>query len=236
MNFDSVRVEQFAGIDDEVILARVAGGETSLFEVLMRRYDQRLYRVIRAVLRRDDEVEDVMQQTYMNAFVHLDQFEGRSRFSTWLIRIGVREALMRKRRDRIRPAHDQVVALERLPSLAQDPEQAAAASELRDLLERAIDELPTRYRLVYVLRELEGLSTAETAAALQLGIEAVKTRLHRARTMLETRLGMLGGAVRSAFPFLAPRCDAVVTAVLSKIRLCRMKSDRPGDFMNALVP
>ena len=104
-------MEQFAGIDDEAILARVAGGETSLFEVLMRRYDQRLYRVIRAVLRREDEVEDVMQQTYMNAFVHLDQFEGRSRFSTWLIRIGVREALMRKRRDRIRPAHDNVVAL-----------------------------------------------------------------------------------------------------------------------------
>ena len=164
--------------------------------------------------------EDVMQQTYMNAFAHLAHFKRRSRCSTWLIRIAVREALMRKRRrGRIRPADDSVAALARVPSSTHDPERATATSELRGLLERAIDDLPTPYRLVYVLREIEGLSTAETAAALQLGVPVVKTRLHRARTKLETQLSALGGADSRSFPFMAPRCDAVVKAVLSKIRL-----------------
>jgi RNA polymerase sigma-70 factor, ECF subfamily len=132
----------------------------------------------------------------------------------------VREALMRKRRrDRIRPADDNVAALARVPSSAHDPERATATSELRGLLEQAIDDLPARYRLVYVLREIEGLSTAETAAALQIGGQVVKTRLHRAKTMLEWQLRVLGGAGPRSFPFMAPRCDAVVKAVLAKIRL-----------------
>jgi RNA polymerase sigma-70 factor (ECF subfamily) len=94
-----------------------------------------------------------------------------------------------------------------------------ATSELCGLLERTIDDLPARYRLVYVLREIEGLSTAETAVALQIGGQVVKTRLHRARTKLETQLSALGGADSRSVPFMAPRCDAVVKAVLSKIRL-----------------
>jgi RNA polymerase sigma-70 factor, ECF subfamily len=102
-----------------------------------------------------------------------------------------------------------------------------ATSELRGLLERAIDDLPAGYRLVYVLREIEGLSTAETAAALQIGGQVVKTRLHRARTMLERQLRVRGGAEPRSFPFMAPRCDAVVKAVLSKIRLPHLSQGAP---------
>jgi RNA polymerase sigma-70 factor (ECF subfamily) len=102
-----------------------------------------------------------------------------------------------------------------------------ATSELRGLLERAIDDLPAGYRLVYVLREIEGLSTAETAAALQIGGQVVKTRLHRARTMLERQLRVRGGAEPRSVPFMAPRCDAVVKAVLSKIRLPHLSQGAP---------
>ena len=214
-----------AAASDAEIVDRVRKGDTALFEVLMRRHNQRVYRVARAVVKDEAEAEDVMQQAYISAFTHLQQFEDRSRFSTWLTRITVHEALSRRRKQR---------AEEPLPDIdrdgaawssgtfavsAPDPERQAYASELRRVLECAVDSLPETYRTVFMLRDIEGLSTSETAEGLDLGDEAVKTRLHRARAMVRRAVAkLIGNAAPGAFEFHAVRCDRVVAAVLSKIR------------------
>ena len=193
-------------------------GDLASFEILIRRHNQRIYRAARAILRDETEVEDVMQQAYINAFTHLHQFEERSRFSTWLTRIAVNEAIGRRQRDasgHARPTGDEV---ETATSPQPTPEHLAYAGELQRLLEEAVDGLPDAYRAVFMLRDIEGLSTSETGEALELGDEAVKTRLHRARAMLRRAVASrIGGAAASAFRFHAPRCDRVVAAVLSRI-------------------
>jgi len=210
--------------DDEVV-DRVRRGETALFEILMRRHNQRVYRVARAVIKDEAEAEDVMQQAYINAFVHLNQFEQRSEFSTWLTRITVYEALARRRKlrpEELLPSADAGAAgdiMETLIAPEADPERQAYAAELGRVLESAVDALPEAYRSVFMLREIEGLSTTETAQGLELGEEAVKTRLHRARAMVRrTITDRLGAAGRQAFQFHAVRCDRVVSAVLTEIR------------------
>jgi RNA polymerase sigma-70 factor (ECF subfamily) len=211
-----------ANLDDEAIVARVCGGDTALFEVLMRRHNQRAYRVARAVVRDETEAEDVMQQAYINAFTHLAQFEARARFSTWLTRIVVREALSRKRSaargERDRPNAASTAEVDRLSARGPDPERQAYAGELARILESAVDALPDGYRAVFMLRDIEGLSTSETAAGLDLGEEAVKTRLHRARAMVRRSVSArMGAASVEAFSFPATRCNRVVAAVLREI-------------------
>ena len=205
-------------------MRRVLAGETSLFEVLMRRYNQRLYRVARAIVRDDAEAEDVTQQAYVNAYRHLDQFAGRAMFSTWLTRIAVHEALARaRRRDRFddkQEAADErdgdTMAALRAPG--PDPERQAFAGELRGLIESAIEALPEHYRAVFVMRAVEGMSTSESAECLDITEETAKTRLHRARTMLrETLCERAGIETAAAFSFEAPRCDRVVAAVFDQI-------------------
>ncbi len=205
---------------DSEIVRRVKDGEIELFEVLMRRHNQRIYRVARAVVRNEVEAEDIMQQAYVNAFTHLAQFEERSQFATWLTRIAVHEALARRRRARPTIAVDsEDTPMDTLTSGDPDPERQAYASELRRLLERSVDRLPEAYRLVFVLRDVEGMSTAETAEGLDIGAEAVKTRLHRARAMLRRDLFQrAGGASAGAFHFHLSRCDRVVAAVFARIR------------------
>src|SRR5262249_32973005 len=172
------------------IVDRVRSGDLALFEILMRRHNQRVYRVARAVVRGEAEAEDVMQQAYINAFLHLNQFEQRSQFSTWLTRITVHEALARRRKHRPQealPSADRSGnegIMESLIAPDADPERQAYGAELGRLLESAVDALPETYRSVFMLREIEGLSTSEAAASLELGEEAVKTRLHRARAMV----------------------------------------------------
>jgi RNA polymerase sigma-70 factor (ECF subfamily) len=212
--------------DDEEIVRRVREGEHEAFEVLMRRYNQRLYRVARSILRDEAEVEDVMQQAYVNAYLHLDQFAGRARFSTWLTRIAVHEALARVRR---RGRSKEVVMSETgeteaaAASTRPDPEQEALTGELRQLLELALDALPRPSRTVFVLREVEGLSTSDAAASLGVSEDVVKTRLHRARALLRRELFDRAGLVRrDAFPFHAPRCDRVVAAVFAQLGLPRL--------------
>lgn len=217
-------LEAFATLSDEEIAARVRDGETALFELLMRRYNQRLYRVARAIVRNDAEAEDVTQQAYVNAYVNLAQFEGRAKFATWLTRIAVHEALGRVRRQtRARiayspmedPMEDPVDTVE---SRELDPERLAFSSELRTVLESAIDALPDGHRTVFMMREVEGLSTAETADCLELSEEAVKTRLHRARAMLrEAVMNSAGLAAPAAFAFHLSRCDRIVAAVFARI-------------------
>jgi RNA polymerase sigma-70 factor, ECF subfamily len=213
-----------APVADEALVPRILAGETALFELIMRRHNQRLYRAARAILNDDAEAEDVMQETYVRAFAHLGQFRGDALLATWLTRIAVHEAFARARRRRrlaaLPPDDNDVETLFMAdrPTPA-DPEREANNAELRGLLERAIDELPETYRTVFVLREVQGLSTATTAECLGVSEEVVKTRLSRARARLRDGLYERAGAVAgSALTFGAERCDRVVAAVLSRLR------------------
>jgi RNA polymerase sigma-70 factor (ECF subfamily) len=206
---------------EERIVARILAGEPALFELLMRRNNARLYRAIRSVVRAEDEVEELMQQTYLLAFAKLQQFSGRSSFSTWLIRIGLNEALQKVRHDR-RWLVAVVDQLEEESSVAEEtslgPEQRLGRAELAHLLEQLVDELPPLYRTVFMLREVEELSTEETAEALGLSEDVVKQRLFRARQALRRALERsTGETLRELYPFEARRCDRVVAAVLERL-------------------
>jgi RNA polymerase sigma-70 factor (ECF subfamily) len=206
---------------DEDIVQQVVAGNTALFELLMRRYNERLYRAARAITRDEREAEDVMQQAYLNAFSNLDQFKGHAQFATWLTRIAINEALARVRKQgRYETFDEDAPNVKRLltPSPAIDPERQAFAGELRNLLESAIDALADGAREVFVLREVEGLSTADTAAVLGLSEDVVKTRLSRARAALrQSLLDRAGATAPDAFRFYRPRCDRVVAQVLMRI-------------------
>jgi RNA polymerase sigma-70 factor (ECF subfamily) len=210
-----------AALPDGDLIARVRAGERALFEILMRRHNQRLYRTARAIVQDEVEVEDVLQQAYLNAFAHLDQFEARSQLSTWLTRIVINEAAARRRSSQRGPATragESSAALAALASSDPSPEHQAYACELQRLLEDAVDSLPEPYRLVFMLRDVEGLSTSETGLALGLGDEVVRTRLHRARAMIRRVVTeRFGPVVTGAFRFHAPRCDRVVAGVLTTI-------------------
>jgi RNA polymerase sigma-70 factor, ECF subfamily len=206
--------------DDEIVRL-VVDGNAGLFELLMRRYNERVYRAARAILRGEQETEDVMQQAYVSAFANLHQFKHEARFSTWLLRIVVNEALARARRDgRFEHLADEPSTVE--PVLftrpSPDPEGLALAGELRGLLEWAIDTLPDGTREVFVLRDVEGLSTAETADALGVSVDVIKTRLSRGRAALRrVLLERTGGSASEAFRFYRPRCDRVVALVGARI-------------------
>jgi RNA polymerase sigma-70 factor (ECF subfamily) len=207
---------------DEEIVDRVKAGDTVLYEIIMRRYNQRLYRVGRANLRDDAEAEDVMQDAYVRAYEHLAQFAGRALFSTWLTRIAVHEALSRLRlrnsdRQLDDSAYDGDISMN-LVETSADPEQSASRAELSQLLEEALLDLPEQYRIVMMLRDVEGLSTSETAAALDLTEENVKIRLHRGRSIARGWIvGRVGTNANSAFPFMGVRCDRVVQSVLARL-------------------
>ena len=205
---------------DEGIVQAVLDGNTASFELLMRRYNERLYRTARAITRDDREAEDVIQQAYVNAYTNLRQFKGQAQFATWLTRIAINEALARvRRRGRYQPFEDDPVDDRIVPiRSAPDPERQAFNGELRDLLEWAIDELPAGAREVFMLRDVEGLNTADTAAALSVSEDVVKTRLSRARTALRrSLLDRAGATAPDAFRFYRPRCDRVVQAVFARI-------------------
>jgi RNA polymerase sigma-70 factor (ECF subfamily) len=208
-----------SGLSDEEIVSRVLVGETRLFEVLMRRHNERLYRAARAILRNESEAEDVIQEAYVNAYAHLSQFDGRAKFSTWLTKIAVYEALARaRRRGRYEPFDES--SLETLmPTIpSPDPERQAFGRELGALIESAVDKLGDGYREVFMLRQVEGLSTAETAHVLGVSEDAVKTRYSRARAALQRDLlERTDTAAASVFTFGQARCDRVVAAVLAHI-------------------
>jgi RNA polymerase sigma-70 factor, ECF subfamily len=207
--------------DDEVI-RRVLAGEADLFEVLMRRYNQRAYRIARSVLRDDAEAEELTQEAWVRAYEHLDRFAGRAAFSTWLVRILLHEGWARARRGRRFEglSEESREGTMKVAVTESGPEGKAFEKEVRTLLEAAIEALPDAQRTVFVMREVEQLSTAETAECLEVTEEAVKTRLHRARTSLRKELlAMTGGQARSAFAFLGARCDRTVARVFDRIRV-----------------
>jgi len=212
-------------LSDQEVVRRVLEGETALFELIMRRYNQRLYRVARAILRDDAEAEDVMQEAYVRAYEHLGQFAGRSQFATWLTRIAIHEALARlqrrKRTDQLGANARGEIGIDRevdVAASALNPEEQLSVSELGRALENAILSIPEQYRLVLMLRDVEQLSTTETAATLELSEENVKVRLHRARAMVRKSLfAQAGTEAPRAFGFMGERCDRVVAQVMAKI-------------------
>jgi RNA polymerase sigma-70 factor (ECF subfamily) len=213
-------MEDQSELEDETVLNRVRHGETELFEVVMRRYNRRVYRVVRAIVRDDDEASDVTQEAHVNAFMHLRDFSGRARFSTWLTRIAVHEALARvRRRSRLESLDDTDSEDVLMTSNSPGPEDRASNGELRVLLERAVDSLPEVFRTTFVLRSIENLSVAETAEILGVPEDTVKTRHYRARERLQSWLShRVGGALPVLFDFDGERCDRVVANVLERVR------------------
>lgn len=216
------RLPNSDSLADEQIVQRVLDGDVALFEILMRRNNTRVYRAVRSVLRDEAEVEDAMQATYVLAYSKLDAFRGEARFSTWLTQIALNEALGRRRGDRRHPSVSlsivEETAMASTAAPPPTPEAQASRRELAELLERAVDSLPDLYRVVFVLREIEGMNTAETAAALEVTEEVVKTRLSRARATLRQSIEkLLGAAASGAFGFHATRCDRIVTAVMRQV-------------------
>jgi RNA polymerase sigma-70 factor (ECF subfamily) len=206
-----------AVLSDEQVVQRVKNGESDLYEILMRRYNQRLFRVIRSILKDEGETEEVIQDAYVRAYEHLDQFEGRSKFSTWLTRIAIYEAYARvKSRKRTSGFDDYMEQL--MATSDRSPEERTFDSEMRSLLELAVDSLPDEYRSVLVMRDIEGMSTSETAECLDITEENVKVRLFRARAAIRRKLfERVGAASPQAFQFLGERCDRIVHRVLEHI-------------------
>ena len=208
---------------DEVLVQRVIAGDRALFELLMRRHNRKLYRAVRSILGDAAEVEDAMQQAYISAYTHLESFAGAAKFSTWLMRIGINEALGRLRQARRLVLVDSAIPETEEEAMAErgnwaSPEETFAGRELATLIERAVDALPDIYRSVFMMRQIENLSTAETAAILDISEEVVKTRLHRARAALHDRLASLADdQLSTAYGFDGARCDRIVAEVLNRI-------------------
>ncbi len=217
-------------LDDETLVERARSRDGFAVQIIMQRHNRRLFRVARSVLHDDAEAEDVVQEAYFRAFTHLDSFRGNAQLSTWLTRIALNEALGRLRRRRITVSlkdidtiNDQGEARVIYLSAARqdsDPEATAVRAEVRRLLERAVDQLPASFRMVFVLRDIEEMSIEETASQLGLRPETVKTRLHRARRLLRQSLDRtLSSAVRDVFPCAGTRCTRITEAVLERLSL-----------------
>jgi RNA polymerase sigma-70 factor (ECF subfamily) len=212
-------------LDDPALVGLAAAGNEGATRVLIRRHNQRLFRVARAVLRDDAEAEDVVQETYVRAFSNLAAFRGEARLSTWLTRICVNEALGRVRRRRptiefseAGPELGQVLMFPSM-SIEPDPETETARSQMQRFLEEAVDALPEPFRLVFILRDVEGLNVEETAGHLAIREETVKTRLHRARRLMRATIEKrLSASFAEIFPFDGKRCAGMADRVIERLR------------------
>jgi RNA polymerase sigma-70 factor (ECF subfamily) len=217
-------------LSDDELLRRAREGDPAAFSVLIRRHDRSLYRVARSVLLDDQEAEDVVQETYLRAITKLAGFRGDARLSTWLTRITLNEAIRRhhqrcgtiptNRLDRAPEQGNEQSPWSSTIAPDRDPERATARRQIRKILERAIDDLPEAFRTVLVMRDVEEISTEETARILEIREGTVKTRLHRARRILRTTLGeQVASALKDLFPFEAPRCERLTKAILDQLGL-----------------
>jgi RNA polymerase sigma-70 factor, ECF subfamily len=223
---EPVRVELTDFLPDNELVRRILAGETALFEVVVHRHSQRVYRAARSILVDDDEAADVTQETFVRAYRKIGQFAGRARFSTWLTKIAVYEARARRRKRRARTMRSPDLLSSSRRSrgeadTASDPERAVLSREVRALLEAAIEALPEIYRPVFVMRQIEEMSTAETAEVLDLTPDVVKTRLRRARELLREKLrAAVGPLGREAFRFAGERCHRMwLEKILPAIRV-----------------
>ena len=226
-------------LGDEELLPLLRQGDGAAFAALMRRSNRRLYRLARSILKDDSEAEDTVQEVYVRAFSGLKDFRNDASLSTWLSRIAINEALicLRKRRPMAELKEvDEMALCIGNPELAAfgihdrgNPEELATRREIRALLERAIDALPTAFRSVFMLRAVEQMSVEETADCLGILEQTVKTRFHRARRLLRKALGVeITALLPEAFPFADARCDRIVAATLSRLELVeRLQSGTP---------
>ena len=212
--------------DEAALVGRAAAGDAQAVRLIIKTHNQRLYRLVRAVLRNNADAEEVSQEAYLKAFTHLAGFSGESSLATWLSRIALNAALMRlrARKRQKRAPEPSLTEAEIIPfplsSSTIDPERIMAQRQLLQLVEEATDALPESFRLVFVARIIEGLSLEETAALLDLPPATVKTRLHRARKLIRTRLeAQIGPVMIDAFPFAGTRCDRLTEAVIAKLGL-----------------
>jgi RNA polymerase sigma-70 factor, ECF subfamily len=222
---NATRVADSNVLGDVQLVQLALQRDGAAFRTIMQRHNRRLYRMARSVVLNDSEAEDVVQESYVRAFIHLDQFRGDSSLATWLSRIVLNEALGRLRRRR--PTVDlgtienrapaQIISF---PTAQLDPERTMAQREIQSLVERAIDDLPEAFRIVLVARIIEDMSIEETAELFGLRADTVKTRLHRARALLRNALKLhADSALTDAFPFAGQRCARMTSAVLLRLSL-----------------
>lgn len=222
-SMNAIQPDRFAltKLPDSKVVERVLEGEKELFEILLRRYNQRLFRVIRSYIHSEDDVRDIMQDAYVKAYLKLHQFNNQSNFSTWLTRIAINEALQHIRKNkRLVTNYGKTESLENVFQLpdtnTMNPEKQTIKTETRALVEQAVDRLPEKYRVVFVLQQVEGLSNPEIAACLKLTDSNVKVRLHRAKNLLKEELFKTTHDA-SIFEFGNHKCDAVVANVMQRI-------------------
>lgn len=210
-------------INESEVIKRIINGEKELYEILVRRNNQKLYRIIRSYIKDTAEIEDVMQDTYLKAFTKLYQFKLESTFSTWLIRIGINESLARlKEKGKLININDQSHSLQsnmmlEIPDKKQlNPQEKMIRQEAKQILENAIDSLDIKYRTVYIMKEVEEMSLNEISTALNLTVANVKVRLHRSKEKLKEKLYEVANDTK-VFEFGFSRCDRITENVMKLI-------------------
>ena len=212
-------------IDDRTLATRIAGGERSAFEMLMRRYNRRLYRLARTSLRDDSEAKDALQDAYLCAYRSIGQFRGESALSTWLSRLVLNECNARLRRSSRRENIVSIVSAEgntevcsKVAAPGETPDHLLARAQMRSVLERKVGELPEIFRLVFVMRSIEELSVQEISGILSIPEETVRSRHFRAKGMLRESLAKeIDLAEGDIFEFGGAHCDETVARVLARL-------------------
>lgn len=218
---DDAPSQALGAICDKQIIARVLSGDIASFELIMRRYNQRLYRIVRGILANDASAEEVVQEAYLRAYKNLNTFESRSSFATWLTRIAVYEAISRSKRDKRMSNynHHELQDEAMIPKSGSfNPEYNASNRELKQVLVQAVDALPVELRVVFVSRVVEQMDIATTASCLNISESNVNVRLHRARARLRQIIDhQIGVEARQLFQFDGKRCDLIVKCVLNRL-------------------
>lgn len=214
-----------AALSDKQIFQRVLQGEKQLFELIMRRYNRKLFRIARSVLKSDAEAEDALQESYILAYSHMHEFNGPLNAGAWLAKITINESLGRLRRSA--GVKEQLVQFNsdyfsamtnQVIETTSSPEYITGADKIMQLIESAIDKLPRNYRTVFVLRAVEQLSVDETAEYLNINPATVKTRFHRAKSLLKKSLDRhVEAKAVDAFSFGGKDCDHIVANVFKRL-------------------
>lgn len=213
-----------AGEQDLLVIRSIRNGDTAAYEQIMRRYNQQLYRIGVSWLGSDDAIEDVMQNTYLKAWYHLDQFKADAAFSTWLIRIMINECKQVIRRREKEKAVYQAWMQDRDAVYDQDIQKSLMQKEMKEMMQQAILHLPLKYRTVFMCREVEHLSTDDTASCLDISSQNVKVRLLRAKAMIRKEL-LQSVAGQELFTFYLTRCDRVVEKVMERLNKESLRSE-----------
>ncbi len=212
--------------DDAELVQRALASDAAAFRAIMQKYNRRLYRIARGVLRNNADAEDAVQDGYVSAFTHLASYRGDSTLATWLSRIIMNNALGRLRRNRrtvdlstLESGRNEAEIIQfPLTTSDVDPERTMAQRQILQLVEQATDNLPEAFRLVFVTRVIEGMSVEETSELLGIKPETVKTRLHRARQLVRDQLDkQIGPVLMGAFPFAGRRCERVTETVIKRL-------------------